>query len=203
MASFAIDAVVVDEGSECRGESIRQWAVRFLRRVDVYIRPINASKIEGKVHLAMIVATGDVATSEEFDWEISVAGDKVATLIVRRTKQPELSDAVEAYVRATNSFDLDALLATFAENAVVNDQLQEHWGREAIRKWAAHDIVGARVTMCVVNAVKNNGNVVVTAKVDGDYDKRGLPDPLVLTFYFSTVRGKIVQLVVLRNEPNL
>jgi hypothetical protein len=37
--------------------------------------------------------------------------------------------------------------------------------------------------------------------VDGDYDKRGLPDPLVLAFYFSVHREKVVQLIILRNEP--
>jgi hypothetical protein len=55
--------------------------------------------------------------------------------------------------------------------------------------------------MHVVKVVEHYGHAVVTANVDGDYDKRGLPDPLVLTFYFSAHRDKIVQLIILRNEP--
>jgi len=39
--------------------------------------------------------------------------------------------------------------------------------------------------------------------VDSDYDKCGLPDPLVLTFYFSAYQDKIVQLIILRNEPDV
>ena len=36
---------------------------------------------------------------------------------------------------------------------------------------------------------------------DGEYDKTGLPDTLVLTYYF-TVRGdRIVRLIIIRNEP--
>jgi hypothetical protein len=92
-------------------------------------------------------------------------------------------------------------MATFADDALVNDPLCEYWGKAAIRQWAARDIIGERVTMYVVKAVGHYGNAIVTANVDGDYDKRGLPDPLVLAFYFSVFRDKIVQLIILRNEP--
>jgi len=40
----------------------------------------------------------------------------------------------------------------------------------------------------------------VTANIDGNYDKRGLPEPLTLVFYFSAHDGKIVQLIILRNQ---
>ena len=32
-----------------------------------------------------------------------------------------------------------------------------------------------------------------------EFDKRGLPDPLVLTFYFSDDGKKLIQLIILRN----
>ena len=38
---------------------------------------------------------------------------------------------------------------------------------------------------------------------NGDYEKRGLPDALVLAFYFSAHEDKIVQLIILRNEPEI
>ena len=42
---------------------------------------------------------------------------------------------------------------------------------------------------------------IVHAVTGGEYDKTGLPDPLVLTYYF-TVRGdRIVRLIIIRNEP--
>jgi hypothetical protein len=86
---------------------------------------------------------------------------------------------------------------------VVNDQLREYWGKNAIKGWAARDIIGDHVTMYVVTAVDHYGHAIVTANVDGDYDKRGLPDPLVVTFYFSLHQDKIIQLVILRNEPDV
>jgi hypothetical protein len=42
-----------------------------------------------------------------------------------------------------------------------------------------------------------------TANVDGNYDKRGLPDPLVLAFYFTIQSDLIVQLIILRNRYDI
>jgi len=80
---------------------------------------------------------------------------------------------------------LEGLLAAFADDALVNDQLRDYWGKPAIREWAERDIVGERLTMHVVKIVEHYGHFIVTANIDGNYDKRGLPDPLVLAFYFS------------------
>jgi ketosteroid isomerase-like protein len=51
---------------------------------------------------------------------------------------------VAAYVEATNGFDLKRLLATFAEDALVNDQLRDYWGKPAVSEWAERDVIGAR-----------------------------------------------------------
>src|ERR1700681_2400837 len=85
--------------------------------------------------------------------------------------------AVAAFIRAVNAF---------ADDALVNDQLREFWGSSALRDWAAREIIGDKLTLCVVKAVEKHRNCIVTAHVDGTFDKRGLPDPLVLTFYFCT-----------------
>jgi hypothetical protein len=114
-----------------------------------------------------------------------------------------LPPSVAAYIRATNLCDLDALLATFVDDALVNDQLTDYWGKKAIADWAARDIIGERLTLKVVKAVQHYGHSIVTAHVDGLFDKRGLPDPLVLAFYFSSDDNKIVQLIILRNQSGI
>jgi hypothetical protein len=111
-----------------------------------------------------------------------------------------LPPLIAGYVEATNSFDLERLMATFAEDALVNDQLRDYWGKPAIREWAKRDIVGERLTMNVTKVIKHYGNFIITANVDGNYDKRGLPDPLVLAFYFNAQSDLIVQLIILRNR---
>jgi hypothetical protein len=54
--------------------------------------------------------------------------------------------------------------------------------------------------MNVTNAINHHSNLIVTANVDGNYDKRGLPDPLGLAFYFTAQGDLIVQLIILRNR---
>jgi hypothetical protein len=88
--------------------------------------------------------------------------------------------------------------------------LRNPWGRYVTRQTAvadqeippARDIIGAPLTMYVVNVLEHHGEVVVTAHVDGNYAKRGLPDPLVLAFHFSARGDEIVQLIVLRNQAD-
>jgi hypothetical protein len=116
---------------------------------------------------------------------------------------PALPPLVAAYVEATNSFDLEGLLVLFADDALVNDQLCDYWGKQAIREWAARDIIGERLTMHVVKIVEHYGHFIVTANIDGTYDKRGLPDPLVLAFYFSAHGDRVVQLIILRNQCDI
>ena len=66
-----------------------------------------------------------------------------------------LPTLVAAYVEATNSFDLERLMSTFAEDALVNDQLRDYWGKPAIREWAKRDIIGERLTMKVTKLVNH------------------------------------------------
>ena len=58
---------------------------------------------------------------------------------------------VSAYVEATNSFNLDGLVAIFDDDALVNDHRVEFIGKEQIRAWAAREIIGDHVTMKVID----------------------------------------------------
>ena len=114
-----------------------------------------------------------------------------------------LPPLVAAFVEATNSVDLEQLVATFADDALVNDQLRDYWGKPTIREWASRDIIGDRLTMYVTKVINHYGNFIVTANVDGNYDKRGMPDPLVLAFYLTAHSDLIVQLIILRNRYDI
>jgi hypothetical protein len=107
---------------------------------------------------------------------------------------------VSAYIQATNSFDLDGFVALFDDDALVNDHRDEFIGKEQIRAWAAREIVGDHVTLRVVTQRVVGNHVALKAEVDGDFDKKGLPSPLVLAFYFSLSGGKISALVIVNNK---
>ena len=108
---------------------------------------------------------------------------------------------VSAYIEATNAFDVEAFMATFTDDALVNDHRNEFVGSGAIRDWARREIIGDRVTMQPVEAKSRGSAVVVTARIDGNFDKTSLPSPLLLTFYFTINDGRIVQLVIVHNKP--
>src|ERR1700744_3143342 len=110
---------------------------------------------------------------------------------------PRLPEPVAAFVSAVNARNVAAVVDSFADRALVNDELQEYWGRQAIAEWASRQIVGQGLSIDVHRFVHNGYQTVVAGNVDGSFDKRGLPDPLVLTFYFSSSGGKLVQLLIL------
>jgi len=112
-----------------------------------------------------------------------------------------LAPVLAAHVAAVNACDEDALVATFAADALVNDAHREFWGTEAIRRWVAREIVGDHVRMEVTEVVEHYGDTIVRASYDGDFDKTNLPDELILTNYFTVRDGKIATLIVIRNTP--
>jgi ketosteroid isomerase-like protein len=112
-----------------------------------------------------------------------------------------LEPVVAEHVAAVNAFDEDAVVATFAADALVNDARREFWGTEAIRRWVARELVGDRVTMDVTEVLTHHGDIIVRARYDGDFDKTNLPAELILTNYFTVRDGKIVSLIVIRNTP--
>jgi hypothetical protein len=114
-----------------------------------------------------------------------------------------LPPLVAAFVAAVNSFDLERIMATFADDALVNDQLRDYWGRAAIRLWVERDIIGEGLTIAVTKVVKHYDNFIVTANIDGNFDKRGLPDPLILAFYFTPRTDLVIQLIILRNRQDI
>lgn len=115
-------------------------------------------------------------------------------------KTIEPSGAIANYVEAVNAFDVDAVLATFTEDAIVNDASREFRGTEAIRGFVAKEIVGDRVTIEITEAFDHHGDVIFRGAYDGDFDKAKLPDPLILTNYCSVRDGRIASMVTILNR---
>ena len=116
------------------------------------------------------------------------------------TTSTTLDPTIARHITAVNNFDLDAVMATIADGGLVNDNLREFWGRDHISAFFAKEMVGAHVTLDVVDVVDNDGMWCVRCKYDGDYDKTGLPDPLIMTNYFRVKDDKIVTLFIVNNS---
>jgi hypothetical protein len=62
--------------------------------------------------------------------------------------------------------------------------------------------VGDHVATTDFTDVKeHHGSWILSAAIDGEYDKTGLPDPVILTYYFTLDGGKIASLIIVANKP--
>src|SRR6266478_7000052 len=102
-----------------------------------------------------------------------------------------LPQPIEHYVRTVNAGDADAFFALFADDAVVRDVNREIRGLDAIKKWARTDIFAVQARFEVTNVSEKDGRTIVTVKIDGTFDKKGLPDPLLMDHAFVISGGKI------------
>ena len=203
LATLGDGAILIDEDREYRGDQISDWRNGLSRQRIETIRPINEARRGDEIVLSVLTHEPDPDGRDAEilrDWHLTLKADRISTVRMKRRAMPALPPAVAAYVRATNSSDLEGLLAAFVDDALVNDQLRDHWGKQALREWASREIIGAQMTMHVVDVREHYGQAIVTAHVNGDFDRRGLPDPLVLTFYFAQSGDRIVQLIILRNQ---
>ena len=114
----------------------------------------------------------------------------------------ETPGIVAEHIRAVNAFDVNAIVATFAKDAYVNDNKREIVGIEAIRRWVEKEIVGDHVTIELREVLDHYGETIVRGAYDGDYDKTNLPKELILSNYFTVRDGKIVSLIIIFNQPS-
>jgi ketosteroid isomerase-like protein len=121
---------------------------------------------------------------------------------VEHIENDKLNPIITKYIEAVNAFDTEAIVATFADNAFVNDVHREFQGIEAIKKWIEKEIVGVKVTIAAREIVEHYDSTIVRGAYDGEYDKTNLPTgDLILTNYFTVYDGKITSLIIIRNTP--
>jgi len=105
--------------------------------------------------------------------------------------EKNLPKPIETYVRAINAHDADAFQSSFATDAVVKDVGREICGIAAIKDWGNREIFAVNVTLEVIEVVERNGQTIVTVKIDGTFDRTGLPDPLLMDHCFTVAGDKI------------
>ncbi|MEC0245112.1 nuclear transport factor 2 family protein [Paenibacillus chitinolyticus] len=107
-----------------------------------------------------------------------------------------LPQVIQDIIAASNKPDPDAYVDCFSEDALVLDEGKEWAGKAAIRRWSAEHHFRANIFLEPIQAKQHEAEIVVVFKVDGDFDKTGLPDPLYLNFYFQIRDNKIKRLAI-------
>ncbi|MEV6712771.1 nuclear transport factor 2 family protein [Lentzea sp. NPDC051208] len=73
---------------------------------------------------------------------------------------------IERYFELAPSQDTEAYFALFADDAVVEDEGEEHVGIEAVRAWRAEV---PRVEYAITDVAPGEKGVVVTVTITGDF----------------------------------
>jgi SnoaL-like domain len=112
-------------------------------------------------------------------------------------KEIDLTGIVAEHIDAINTGDTDRAVATFAEDAYVNDNRRIFVGVDAIRRWVAKEVVGVKVAIEVREVLDHYGDTMLRVAYDGTFDRTNLPDDILMTNYFSVRDGKIVSLMII------
>jgi ketosteroid isomerase-like protein len=198
------DAVLTDLGKEHRGSAIRAWRDAAFSNPSVHVHPLHIEERVAELVLFVAIARdgrdgrdGERKLPAQFAWHIKLRDGRISSLDVFEHAF-KLATPVAAFIAALNTHDLERASASFANDANVNDQQRDHWGSAEISEWLAHEMVGEKVTAFATESRETrDGRCFVEAKVTGNYDKTGLPDPLTLRFYFTCANDLITQLMIL------
>lgn len=101
----------------------------------------------------------------------------------------ELPEPIAAYFAGTNNHDIDAMLAPFAEAAIIRDEGQERRGLAAIQEWMEETTRKYRVTVAITDVAKT----VVTGRVSGNFPG----SPVELRYAVTLAGDKIARLEIL------
>ncbi len=104
----------------------------------------------------------------------------------------KLPDPIQAYFGGNPTFDVDAMLAPFAHDAIVHDEKNEHRGTAAIRSWIDEATVGNKAIGAPLSIESDGDRHRVTAEVAGDF--KG--SPVILSFDFRLKEDRIAELEI-------
>ena len=101
----------------------------------------------------------------------------------------ELPSALEAFVKAQNDHDTEALLKCFTEDALVHDEGRDYQGATAIRAWSDAINEKYQLSMEVREVVEQEAEIRLTSLVTGNFPG----SPAELIYFFSLRDGKIAE----------
>ena len=104
-----------------------------------------------------------------------------------------LPPAIDLYVKAENSGQVQALSECFAPNATVRDEGRTYKGLAAIKEWKAETKKKYNHTVAPLEVAHRDGTTVLKAKLTGNFPG----SPVTLEFSFVLEDGKIASLEIL------
>jgi len=103
-----------------------------------------------------------------------------------------LPPAIDLYVKAENSGQVEALSECFAPNATVRDEGRTYKGLAAIKEWKAETKKKYNHTVAPLEVAHRDGTIILKARLAGDFPG----SPVTLEFSFVLEGGKIESLEI-------
>lgn len=104
----------------------------------------------------------------------------------------KLPQLIADFIQAKNDHNSDAVIACFANDAIVHDEGQKIRGANAIKKWTDASIEKYQFTLEAIGLVELDKETVLTAQVSGNFDG----SPVLLDFHFIINDGRISMLSI-------
>ena len=106
----------------------------------------------------------------------------------------QLPTSIANFVKAVNEHNSSDFLAVFAENAIIIDEGHKYKGINSIKSWNDEKNIGAMITLKPLKLNERDDKSILTAEVDGNFDKTGLPDPFIMDLHFTIKNNQILSL---------
>ncbi len=103
-----------------------------------------------------------------------------------------LPPAIDLYVKAENSGDVEAMSECFAPDATVRDESRTYKGLAAIKEWKAGTRKKYNHRVAPLEIAQRAGKTVLKAKLNGNFPG----SPVTLEFSFVLEDGKIASLEI-------
>src|ERR1700730_12805075 len=105
---------------------------------------------------------------------------------------PKLPQTLARYFSAASAHDVEAMIADFAEDALVKDEGATHRGLDAIRRWMNDTIRKYDYKVEPAEFSERDGKSIVTGVVSGNFPG----SPVTIRHEFTLEHGKIARLEI-------
>jgi hypothetical protein len=112
--------------------------------------------------------------------------------LTRRRLDMTLHSTLEHFFAATNRHDVAAMIADFADDAIVKDEGHEHRGVPAIREWMTETIRTYAFQAEPTHVARASDRTAVSVSVSGTFPG----SPIALTYWFTLEGQKIARLEI-------
>ncbi|MDR6955533.1 hypothetical protein J2X65_004913 [Ancylobacter sp. 3268] len=199
LAAFAADHVIEDKSHGPPSRDLRHWVDQLLSNGIRSLRVMHREPVSDGLRLVILIHCQNGRIDGPLYWKVLYTETSVYNLSIETIEFKNVPEYVREFVVATNIGDLSSILRIFTDDALVNDEFVEYIGREDISIWARRSIIDRQLGFHILRLFTQEQRVVVSVSATGKFDMMGLPDPLILTLYFSLSGNGIAQLIILQN----